>query len=165
MLKDMSEAYTIIRAIHLLAAALWYGLVMVINFVIQPVLISLKGELRGQIVKSVFPRIFKLASIFSATVVITGSYMVYYLTNGNLEALLHGRWGISILIGSSLGILLTLFHFFLEEKLSKKIMLGKQGDNQKLEEVHLKMKIVPRVGLTILTIIFLLMINAAHGII
>ncbi|GIK22237.1 MAG: hypothetical protein BroJett005_16510 [Ignavibacteriota bacterium] len=161
----MSELYTIIRAIHILAAALWLGLVMVINFVIQPVLAKLEGDLRRQVIKSIFPRIFKLASIFSATVVITGLILVYYLTNGNLEALLYGRWGISILIGSSLGILLTLFHFFLEEKLSKKIIQGKQGDNQKLEEVHLKMKIVPRVGLTILTIIFLLMINAAHGII
>ncbi len=160
----MSEVYTTIRAIHILAAALWLGLVMVINFVILPVLSGLEGEFKRQVVKSIFPRIFKLASVFSATVVITGLYLVYYLTNGNLEALLHGRWGISILIGSSLGILLTLFHFFLEGKLSKKISMGKQGDNQKLEEVHLKMKIVPRVGLTILTVIFLLMINAAHGI-
>ncbi|MDY0081707.1 MAG: hypothetical protein RBR74_00860 [Ignavibacteriaceae bacterium] len=160
----MSEVYTTIRAIHILAAALWLGLVMVINFVILPVLSGLEGEFKRQVVKSIFPRIFILASVFSATVVITGLYLVYYLTNGNLEALLYGRWGISILIGSSLGILLTLFHFFLEGKLSKKISMGKHGDNQKLEEVHLKMKIVPRVGLTILTVIFLLMINAAHGI-
>ncbi len=90
--------------------------------------------------------------------------MVYYLTNGHLDALTAGRWGLSILIGGILGILLTLFHFFMENRLAKKIGLGKQGDDEKLAEVHLKLRIVPRLGLLVILTIFLLMINATHGI-
>lgn len=161
----MYEFYIIIRTIHQLAAALWLGEVLVLNFILLPVLSKYEGDLRRRVITSIFPRVFKLASILSATVVITGLYMVFYLTNGNLQILLNGRWGLSILIGGSLGIMLTIFHFFLEDKLAKKIMLGKQGDHEKLAEVHLKMKVVPRIGLTILMLIFLLMINAVHGII
>lgn len=161
----MYEIYTTIRAVHQIAGALWLGEVLVLNFVLLPVLSKYEGDLRKQVLTSIFPRIFKLASILSATVVLTGLYMVFYLTNGNLEALLQGRWGLSVLVGGSLGIILTIFHFFLEKKLAKKILLGKQGDKEKLAEVHLKMKLVPRIGLTILIIIFLLMINAVHGII
>jgi len=126
----MYEFYIIIRTIHQLAGALWLGEVLVLNFILLPVLSKYEGDLRKRVITSIFPRVFKLASILSATVVITGLYMVFYLTKGNLEVLLDGRWGLSILIGGSLGILLTIFHFFLENKLAKKIMLGKQGENE-----------------------------------
>lgn len=160
----MFEIYTIARALHQIAAALWLGEVLVINFIVIPVLSKYEGGLSRQVITSIFPRLFNLASVLSATVIFTGLFMVYYMTNGNLEALLYGRWGISILIGGLLGIILTIFHFFLENKLAKKIVLGNQGDNEKLAEVHLKMKIVPKIGLIILLTIFLLMINATHGI-
>ena len=39
----------------------------------------------------------------------------------------------------------------------------KKGDHEKLAEVHLSLKIVPRLGLLVILAIFLLMINAAHG--
>ncbi len=160
----MFEIYTIVRALHQIAAALWLGEVLLINVIVIPVLSKYKGELRRQVITSIFPRLFKLASVLSATVIITGLIMAYYLTNGDLKILLHGKWGLSILIGGLLGIILTIFHFFLENKLAKKIVLGNEGDDEKLAEVHLRMKIVPKIGLIILLTIFLLMINATHGI-
>lgn len=160
----MNEVYPILRAIHELAGSLWLGEVLVINFILIPVISNYEGEIRKKVLVSVFPKIFTLASILSATVVTTGLVMVYYLTNGNFGALTSGRWGLSILIGGSLGILLTLFHFLKENRLARKIGLGEQGDDEKLAEVHLRLKIVPRIGLIIILSIFLLMINAAHGI-
>ena len=160
----MNEIYPILRTIHELAGSLWLGEVVVINFILIPVISKYTGGIRKQLLVSIFPKIFTLASIFSATVVFTGLIMVYYLTNGNFGVLTSGRWGLSILIGGSLGILLTLFHFFMENRLAKKIGLGKQGDDEKLAEVHLRLKIVPRIGLIVLLTIFLLMINAVHGI-
>ena len=136
---------------------------MVINLILIPVLSKYRGEMRKEFLISIFPKIFNLASVLSATVVVTGIFMVYHLTNGDLENLLSGRWGLSILVGGILGILLTLFHFFMENRLAKKIGLGKQGDAEKLAEVHLKLKIVPRVGLLVILTIFLLMLNAARG--
>lgn len=160
----MIDIYPLIRTIHELAGALWLGEVIVINFILIPVLSKYEGEVRKQLLISIFPKIFNLASLLSAVVVITGLYMVYILTNGSFNLIGMGRWGISILIGGSLGILLTLFHFFMENKLAKKIGIGKQGDEEKLAEVHLRLKIVPRIGLLVLLTIFLLMINATHGI-
>jgi hypothetical protein len=160
----MFEVYSILRVIHQIASALWLGEVLIINAIVIPVLSRYEGGLRRQVITSVFPRLFKLASILSLTVIVTGLFLLFYLTNGNLEALFYGRWGLSILIGGSLGILLTIFHFFIEDKLAKKIVLGNQGDEEKLAEVHLKMKIIPKIGLIILLSIFLLMINATHGI-
>lgn len=159
----MDTYYSIIRAIHVVASSLWLGEVVVINFILIPVLSKYKGELRKQFLITIFPRIFTMASILSATAVITGIIMIYYLTNGNLDVLTSGKWGLSILIGGTLGIILTLFHFFMENKLAKKIGLAEQGDDEKLAEVHLKLKIVPRLGLLVILSIFLLMINAAHG--
>jgi uncharacterized membrane protein len=160
----MNEIYPVIRAIHEIAGSLWLGEVVVINFILIPVISKYEGKIRKQVLVSIFPKIFILASILSATVVITGLVMVYYLTNGTFNVFILGKWGISILIGGSLGILLTLFHFFMENRLAKKIGLGKQGDDEKLAEVHLRLKIVPRLGLIVLLTIFLLMINASHGI-
>jgi uncharacterized membrane protein len=159
----MSEIYPIIRIIHVIAGSLWIGEVVVINCILIPVLSKFEGDYRRQFLVTLFPRIFNLASLLSATVVITGVIMVYYLTNGELNLLASGRWGLSILLGGILGIILTLFHFFMENRLASKIGLGKKGDHEKLAEVHLSLKIVPRLGLLVILAIFLLMINAAHG--
>lgn len=85
---------------------------VVINFILIPALSKYEGEMRKQFLISIFPKIFNLASILSATVVCTGIAMVYHITDGQLSRLFGGRWGLSILTGRSLGIILTLFHFF-----------------------------------------------------
>ncbi len=160
----MEELFPVIRTVHVLSGSFWIGEVVVINFILIPVLSNFQGDMRKQFLITLFPKIFHLASILSATVVITGVFMVYYMTNGDFNNLLSGRWGLSILVGGSLGIILTAFHFFMENRLAKKIGLGKQGDEEKLGEVHVKLKIVPRMGLIVITCIFLLMINAVRGI-
>lgn len=52
----------------------------------------------------------------------------------------------------------------MENRLAKKIGLGEKGDDEQLAEVHLKLKIVPRLGLLVILTIFLLMINGVRGI-
>ena len=160
----MFEVYSILRVLHQIAAALWLGEVLIINTIVIPVLSKYDGGLRKQLITTIFPRLFRVASILSVTVIATGLFIVFYITSGKLEILLSGRWGLSILIGGSLGILLTIFHFFIEDKLAKKIVNGNQGNDEKLAEVHLKIKIIPKIGLIVLLTIFLLMINAVHGI-
>ncbi len=159
----MDEFFPIIRTLHAAAGSFWIGEVVVINFVLIPAASKLVGKARKQYLTTVFPMIFNLASVLSATVVVTGVFLVYYLTNGDLGLLTNGRWGLSILVGGTLGTILTLFHFFMENKLAKKIGLGKDGDDAQLEDVHTKLKIVPRLGLVVISTIFFLMINAAHG--
>lgn len=160
----MTEYLPFIRTLHVLSAGLWLGEVAVINFILIPAFARLEGETRKKFLIVVFPRVFKLASIFSATAIITGSFLLGTLVQGDLRALFQGRWGWSILIGGSLGIILTVFHFFLEQILAKKLGFNENISEDAMAEFHIKLKIVPRLGLIIITVIFLLMINASRGI-
>ncbi len=47
--------------------------------------------------------------------------------------------------------------------MAKKIGIVKDGNEEMVDDVHLKLKIVPRIGLVVITSIFLLMINASRG--
>lgn len=76
-----------------------------------------------------------------------------------------GRWGLSILVGGGMGLALTLFHFFMEDRLARRIGIGRTDTSDAvLADVHVKLKIVPRVGLTIIGTIFFLMMFAVRGI-
>lgn len=153
----------IMRTLHILAGTTWFGQVVVINFVLIPSLGKFKNSERKNFILAIFPKIFKVASHLSIIVVLTGIHLVVSLTDVNLSNLLSGRWGLSILVGGSLGILLTLFHFFMEKKMAKKIGIVKDGNEEMVDDVHLKLKVVPRFGLVVITTIFLLMINASRG--
>lgn len=154
---------TIIRTLHVLSGTAWFGEVLVINSVLIPSLKKMDQNTRNIFITTVFPKIFKLASHLSLIAVITGIHLVVSLTDANLSNLLSGRWGVSILGGGSLGIFLTIFHFFIENKLVKKFGISNKGDSEILEDVHSKLKILPRFGLVVISTIFLLMINAARG--
>ena len=161
----MIDWMAILRWIHVLAAASWYGEVIVINFVLLPVLSRFEGEKRKAFLTSVFPKIFKLASHLSLTTVITGLAMLFHMTQGRLSILFTGRWGIAILIGGILAILLTVFHFFIEHRLAKKAgITDPDASDEAVAEVHMKLKIIPRLGLLVLTAVFVLMMFAVRGI-
>jgi len=154
-----------IRWVHVLAAAAWLGEVVVINFVLIPALGRFDLSTRRRFLTNVFPRIFRLASVLSATTVAAGLFLVLHRTGGDPALLTESRWGVGILIGGSMGILLTLFHFFMENRLAKRIGVGcmEEPSDADLEDVHTKLKIVPRVGLAVITTIALLMMYAARG--
>jgi hypothetical protein len=68
-----------------------------------------------------------------------------------------------ILLGGGLGLLLTLFHFFMENHLARRIGVGCPDlSSEQVEEVHSKLKIVPRVGLGVISTIFILMLSAVR---
>lgn len=160
----MEHYYLIIRAIHSIAASIWVGEVLVINFILIPALSKLQDNKRKEFMIRLFPKIFRMASFLATVVSISGIFMVYHLTNGKLENLLNGRWGLSILTGGSLGIILSIFHFYMANRLLKRISLGRMEHNDKLTDVYLKLKIIPRMGMIIILTILVLMINAAHWI-
>ncbi len=138
-----------------------------INFVLIPVLGRLDLETRRKFIGNVFPRIFKLASSLSATTVTLGLITVWNLTGGDLGRLTESRWGYGILLGGTLGITLTLFHFFLEKRLARKIGIGCDGSSEQadaaLMDVHAKLKVVPRLGLVVITTIVLSMMFAVRS--
>jgi uncharacterized membrane protein len=155
-----------IRWIHVAAASIWVGEVVVINFVLLPVLNHLDVPGRRRFLTNVFPRIFRMASILSATAVVTGITLVWHYTGGDLGKLTGSRWGHSILVGGCMGIFLTIFHFFMENRLAKRIGIGCEyiPSDEQLAEVHEKLKIVPRGGLVLISTIFFLMMYAVRGV-
>lgn len=161
------ETFTLIRWLHVVCGSAWFGEVVVINFVLIPALSNYQGIARKDFLNTIFPKIFHLASILSGITAITGGILLYHFIGFDISLLTQrGAWGWSILIAGSLGLILTLFHFFIENLLARKVGVGNPNLSQEsVEDVHIKLKIVPRLGLVVITTIFLLMLNATHQLI
>ena len=88
-----------------------------------------------------------------------------YLITGwrNLGGLLGTRWGLGILIGGFLALLLMLFHFFVESRLEPIAATADKGSEIDVDKIISVLKVVPRIGLIILVLIVLLMMFAARG--
>jgi len=152
------------RWVHLLSASAWFGEVLVINFVLIPALSGRVGQARREFLATVFPKVFRLASVLSATTALTGAALLCLYTRGNWRMLTEGRFGHFILVGGALGLVLTLFHFFMENKLARRVGIGRPDTpDQALADVHVKLKVVPRIGLAVITTIYFLMMVAARG--
>lgn len=159
----MTELGSILRWVHILAGAAWLGAVVMVVFVLVPSVLKLSESERGPFMEAVFPRVFRLASVLSVTVVTAGIalYLERFDWRLRLSPLVSGRWGWSILIGSSLALLLTGFHFFAEARLAPQVKGARDAPVDRL--VLTVLRIAPRVGLTILVTVTILMAYAAHG--
>lgn len=161
----LEDVYPYLRWIHVLAASAWFGEVVVINFILIPTLSSYEGEERKSFLNAVFPRIFRLASILSGTAAVTGGLLLWHHTGGDLGLLGHGRWGTGILVGGVLGGLLTLFHFFMENQMARRVGVGCPDISAEVvEDVHAKLTLVPRIGLVVISTIFVTMLWAVRGV-
>lgn len=156
---------SVVRWVHVISGVAWLGEVITINVVLVPALVGLKKDVRGAFIRQVFPRVFRLASVLSATAVISGAALSYLMTGWNdLETLFGSRWGLSILMGGSLGLFLTLFHFFIENRLEPAAGTADTMSDADVEKIISVLNIVPKIGLLILVLVVLLMMFAARGI-
>lgn len=68
-------------------------------------------------------------------------------------------------MGGTLGLLLTLFHFFLENHLARRVGVGCPDITaEPVEDVYGKLTIVPRLGLVVISTIFVVMMTAVRGV-
>lgn len=153
------------RWLHILSGAAWLGEVITINFVLIPALRSMSHRERPHFLRSVFPRVFRLASILSLLSISSGLTLAYLLSGlRDLSIFITTRWGLSILIGGSLGIALTLFHFLVESRLEPiATSMNDRTDQDDVEKVMKFLRSVPRAGLLVMLSIFILMMYAARG--
>ena len=160
-----TEVVTIIRWIHVMSATAWFGEVLVLNVILIPAMSQMAGTARREYMNAVFTRVFRLASILSGTAVIAGLSLLLIMTEGDLTILPESRWGIFIMTGGGLALLIASFHFFMEQKLAAKIGVGdcEVSPDDEEDDPHGKLNIVPRVALLILTGIFLSMMYAVRG--
>ena len=158
------EWYGWVRAVHVFAAASWLGEVVTINLIIVPAVLRIEGEAKLAFLSEIFPRIFKAASWLSATAVATGVLLLIRLYGSHLELLVTTPRGTGLLIGLTLGTLLTAFHFVAEPKLDGMICNARDARDIVLaDRVLTLLRVVPRVGLAVLGSTFVLMMYAAHG--
>lgn len=160
---DGAAITNVLRWFHLGAGAAWLGEVVAVVFVLVPILLAATGERRAWFLSVVFPRVFRLASVLSATAVLAGAGLYVSINGVTLEPLLTGgRWGTSILVGGGLGLGLTLFHFVAEGRLEP---LARSATDEGFDDALLvrRLRIVPRVGLAVLVVVFGAMMFAARG--
>lgn len=155
----------LVRWIHVTFGSAWFGEVVVINFVLIPALSKYQGAARKDFLNTIFPWIFNLASVLSAVTALSGGILLYDNIGWDVgELFTKGTWGWSVFIGGTLGLILTLFHFFVENHLARKVGVGDPHLTQEaVEDVHLKLKIIPRIGLVVISTIFMLMLNSTHS--
>jgi hypothetical protein len=115
----------------------------------------------------VFPRIFDTATVVSTISVITGTRLLLrILIVVPLDALLGSTRGTATLTGSLMAAGLYLFHLTLENREITAIKKVKgdlqRGQTSKAEKLLRKLRIVPRVGLFVISTILVLMIYSSH---
>lgn len=155
----------IARWAHVLAGAAWLGEVVVIVFVLVPTALRMKPAARLDFVGRVFPRIFRLASVLAFITLAAGAALNYLLTGWqNLSAYFSSPRGMFIAIGGGLGLLLALFHFFVEHRIEPGVRsMSAKVSPQEAKRIVTVLTIVPRVGLGVMLAIFVSMMIRARG--
>ena len=161
----MAEFANLFRWIHILSGAAWFGEVLLIVFVLVPSVTRLEAPTRASYVGTVFPRVFRVASMSVALVLLSGLGLNYALTGWrDIGAYIQSTPGLLVTVGGVLGLLLGLFHFVIEARIEKRVLkLVDQVEGPELEKLMRYLRIIPRVGLGILVLVFLSMMIAARG--
>lgn len=70
----MPDWIVVLRWIHVLSASAWFGEVVVINVVLIPALSGRHGAARREMLATIFPKVFRLASVLATTTTVTGGH-------------------------------------------------------------------------------------------
>lgn len=161
----MSSFIPIVRWIHILAGAGWFGEVVTIVFVFLPWLQKSETEDQVRVLQMVFPRLFRTASVLSLTSIAAGVTLLYLKIGWQqLDVYVRSPHGFAIVLGGSLGLVLTSFHFFVENRLESRLKaLGEGPSPPDLGPILRFLRIAPRVGLLVMFSILLLMMYGARG--
>ena len=66
--------------------------------------------------------------------------------------------------GALLGLLLTLFHFMMERRLEPQLeALDDDSSEEEVQSILRYLRIIPRIGLGVMILVFLLMMSGARG--
>jgi hypothetical protein len=158
----------LLRWIHVIAGAAWLGEVAVVSFLLVPVLSHLESDKRTWFLAVIFPRVFRLASILSLTTILAGAALNLSLSGWQVDVALarltSSRWGWSILAGGLLGLGLTFFHHIMEHRFEPHMRATlDEPDDAEFAIIVRRLQIIPRVGLGVLVLTFLLMMFAVRG--
>jgi len=157
----LEELYPYIRALHVLAAALWLGESIIVNFVIYPALRRNPKEIKRLHILAIYRRLFNMTTMSVIITLLTGAVLLVYYTKGNLLLLQESSLGRTLIITSFIGFLLLILHVFEKKSIIK---LKKKHRTKELdtEKFLIGLKWISRVTVLGLTIAFLIMLNAVN---
>ncbi len=155
------------RIVHVIAGIGWLGEVITINFVLLPALFKAKGQDRLVLLSTVFPYVFRLATVLGGAAVASGLVLFLWYTRLDPLAALRGHWGWYILVGGILGALLFAFHLFQESGAERSVAAHLAfvldcDDTREVQRLLSHLAIFPRAGMLVLIAVIILMISAAH---
>jgi hypothetical protein len=163
----MMDVLFLVRVVHVIAGVGWLGEVTTINFVLLPALFKAQAEDRVVLLNTVFPYVFRLATILGGAAVASGLALVLWYTRLDVFSLTQGQWGWSILVGGLLGALLYVFHIFQESGAERSLAAYltftiDTDDPKSVQAILNRLAIFPRAGMAVLVIVIGLMVAAAH---
>lgn len=164
MITDLLFA---VRLAHVVAGVSWLGEVITINFVLLPALFAAKSDDRQVLLSTVFPYVFRLATVLGGTTVASGLVLLLWYTHLNPLASVRGDWGWLILGGGALGAALYGFHLFQESGAERSVaahlaFVVDTDDRGEVQRLLKHLAFFPRAGMLVLVVVIALMVGAAH---
>jgi hypothetical protein len=163
----MDDLRFAVRLIHVAAGVGWLGEVATINFVLLPALFKARADERTTLLTTVFPYLFRLATVLGGATMVTGMTLLVWYTHLQPDLLLHGRWDHFVLAGGTLGAALYAFHLVqesgAERSLAAHLAFAIDSDDPRATAMLLRrLAIFPRAGMLVLATVVSLMVAAAH---
>ncbi len=155
--------FGIIRNIHVLSAAIWLGMVVVMNYGLMPSVSKKLTQKDIDILKPIFKNVTNLVSISAASTFVTGGIILWIQTRFNVLEMLESTRGTLILIAGSVGFVVTAFHFLVESKVEK-YLRSRLPNKDELLVGYKGIEFIPQIGLVIVSVIFITMLIAVRGI-
>ncbi len=163
----MVDLVSVFRWIHELAAITWFGEVFVVTHIIAPTLTKLPESPKRLLMLKLYPRVFRMATISSTATIAAGTGVALLEASFELTYFLGTFRGQIILVGGLIGLFMFLLHTTVERvemKALSRVRLGPQDTfPEELKNLDRRLRILPRVGFTLLTIVLILMIYVSHG--
>lgn len=154
--------FTTIRNLHVLSAAVWLGMVVVMNFGLMPLVKNKLTQMEVDILKPIFKNVTNLVSISAFATFITGATILWIQTRFHIIYMLDCTRGKLIVTAGGIGFIITVFHFFAESKVEK--YLRNRLPKDELYVGYKGMEFIPKLGLIIVSGIFITMMIAVRGI-
>lgn len=158
---------SLLRWLHELAAISWFGEVFFITHIILPMLGKMPDSEKAPLMLSLFPRVFRMATVSAGVTIVAGAGTALMMVNLDVSLFLGTGWGLLILIGGLIGLFMFLLHLTVERvelRALRDVRLESRRDfPPELATLYSRLRILPRVGFTLLTIALILMIYASHG--
>jgi uncharacterized membrane protein len=155
----------VLRWLHVLTAAAWFGQVVVLNFVLVPAIVrEKKAATQLDLMRRLLPPSFKLASILSGLSVVAGGVLLWGRYHEDWSVMFSAWQGHVLATGALLAVLLTGFHHMSEPKLGRMIQQTSADDPAAVAKIVGRLKIAPKVGLVLITLVTLAMMIGVRGI-